>query len=154
MPSIRFVTQKPPTTFSAPKNTATKPPALMMGLLLAASVIMPPTRMTPWIAFVALMSGVCSRFGTREINSHPRKAATTKIASCASNSCTLTGLAVCGVAGLRPALRSLQRLAGRRLADLAFVRYAGPVHDLVLEVELEMEILLDRKSTRLNSSHA
>ena len=94
MPSIRFVTQKPPTTFSAPKKTATKPIPLIIGLPLAASVIIPPTRMTPWIAFVALMSGVCSRLGTREINSHPRKAATTKIASCASNSCTLTGLAL------------------------------------------------------------
>src|SRR3712207_6161669 len=132
MPSIRFVTQKPPTTLRAPKNTAATPTAPMTGLVLEASVIMPPTRMTPWIAFVALMSGVCSRFGTREINSHPRKAARTKIASCASNSCTLAGLAV-----LRPALRSLQRLAGRRLADLASVRYARLRDDLVLEVELE-----------------
>ncbi len=138
MPSIRFVTQKPPTTLSAPKNTATKPTALIMGLLLAASVIMPPTRMTPWIAFVALMSGVCSRLGTREINSHPRKAATTKIASCVSSSCMLAGLAFPRRAGLG----LLQRLADCFLADLAAVRYAGLRGDLVLEVELEVEVLL------------
>src|SRR3712207_3716746 len=112
----------------------------MMGLPLAASVIMPPTRMTPWIAFVALMSGVCSRLGTREINSQPRKAATTRIASCASNSCTLDGLAILWVAGLRPALR--QRLPGRSLADLTPVSYARLRDDLVLEVELEVEVLL------------
>src|SRR3712207_885322 len=136
MPSIRLVTQKPPTTLSAPKNTATKPTALITGLPLAASVIMPPTRMTPWIAFVALMSGVCNRLGTREINSHPRKAATTKIASCASSCCTLTGLAFPGGSGF------LQRLADRFLADLATVRYAGLRGDLILEVELEVEVLL------------
>ena len=123
MPSIRLVTQNPPTTLSAPKNTATKPTAWIMGLVLAASVIMPPTRMTPWMALVALMSGVCSRFGTREINSHPRKAATTKIASCASNSCTLAGLALLpGGAGL---LRLFERLAGGLVADLTAVGYAG-----------------------------
>src|SRR3712207_3476526 len=136
MPSIRFVTQNPPTTLSAPKNTATKPTALMRALVLVASVIMPPTNMTPWIAFVALMSGVCSRFGTREINSHPRKAATMKIASCASNSCTLTGLAPLGGPGL------LQGLADRSLADLASVHYAGLRDDLILEVEPEVEVLL------------
>src|SRR3712207_5808138 len=133
MPSIRLVTQKPPTTLSAPKNTATKPTALITGLPLAASVIMPPTRMTPWIAFVALMSGVCNRLGTREINSHPRKAATTKIASCARSSCTLAGLAFPGGAGLG----LLQRFADRFLADLPAIRYAGLRGDLILEVELE-----------------
>jgi hypothetical protein len=127
MPSIRFVTQNPPTTLSAPKNTATKPTALITALPLVASVIIPPTNMMPWIAFVALMSGVCNRFGTREINSHPRKAASTKIASCVSNSCTLTGLALSGGAGLKG-------LADRRLADLAPVRYAGLRDDLILEV--------------------
>src|SRR3712207_6829894 len=136
MPSIRFVTQKPPTTFNAPKNTATKPTALMIALPLAASVIMPPTRMTPWMAFVALMSGVCSRFGTREISSHPRKAATTKIASCASSSCMLTGLAFVGGPSLS------QRLADRLLADLTVVRYAGCRGDLILEVELEVDNFL------------
>src|SRR3712207_1392476 len=129
MPSIRFVTQNPPTTLSAPKNTATKPTALITALPLVASVIMPPTNMTPWIAFVALMSGVCSRFGTREINSHPRKAATTKIASCVSNSCTLTGPALPGGAGL-----GLKGLADLCLADLAAVHYAGRRDDLILEV--------------------
>src|SRR3712207_1291184 len=142
MPSIRLVTQKPPTTLSAPKNTATKPTALIAGLPLAASVIMPPTRMTPWIAFVALMSGVCNRLGTREINSHPRKAATTKIASCASSSCMLVGPALVGIVGLRPALCFFERLADRPLADLTVVRYADLRGDLILEVELEVEVLL------------
>lgn len=88
MPSIRFVTQNPPTTFSAPKKTARKPTALIAKPASEASVIMPPTSMTPCMAFVALISGVCSRFGTREISSNPRNAAMMKTASCASSSCT------------------------------------------------------------------
>ena len=87
MPSIRFVTQKPPTTFIAPKNTATKPTTFIAKEPSEASVIMPPTRITPWMALVALMSGVCNRFGTREISSNPRNAAMIKMARCASSSC-------------------------------------------------------------------
>ena len=86
MPSIRFVTQKPPTTFAAPKTTATNPTAIMMGSVASASVIMPPTRITPWMALVALMSGVWSRFGTLEICSYPKNAAMIRMASCERSS--------------------------------------------------------------------
>ena len=40
----------------------------------------------PWIAFVALISGVCSVFGTFEITSKPTNAASTRIASSVSRS--------------------------------------------------------------------
>ena len=87
MPSIRFVTQKPPTTFIAPKTTAVRPTTVVKVSLAEASAMIAPTRTMPCMAFVALMSGVCSKFGTREINSNPRKAAMTKMATCASSSC-------------------------------------------------------------------
>ncbi len=61
MPSIRFVTQKPPTTFIAPKTTAIRPTAVVKRSLAAASAMIAPTSTTPWMALVALMSGVCKQ---------------------------------------------------------------------------------------------
>ena len=48
--------------------------------------ISPPSTTMPWIAFVPLISGVCSVFGTFEITSKPTNAARTRIASSVSRS--------------------------------------------------------------------
>jgi hypothetical protein len=78
--SILFVTQKPPTTFIAPKTTAIRPTVVVKESLAEAREMTAPTSTMPCMAFVALMSGVCRRLGTREINSNPRNAATTRMA--------------------------------------------------------------------------
>ena len=51
---------------------------------------MAPTITIPWIAFVPDMSGVCSRGGTFEITSKPRKIASTRIVSSIRNEGSLT----------------------------------------------------------------
>src|SRR5215217_7444959 len=73
------------------------------------------------MAFVPLISGVCSVFGTFEITSKPTKAASTRIASSVS--------------------RSIRHLPGARVDDLAVARDAGAGDHLVLEVQLERAVL-------------
>ena len=55
----------------------------------------------PWIAFVPLISGVCSVFGTFEMTSKPTNAASTRIASSVSRSTAQTTFSVAHDAGAR-----------------------------------------------------
>ena len=76
--SIRSVTTKPPTTFSVASTTATKPRTICVVPFAVPSTVIAPTRMTPWMAFVPDMSGVCRMLGTFEMTSKPTKEARTK----------------------------------------------------------------------------
>ena len=113
MPSIRFVTQKPPTTFIAPKMTAIMPTVVVKPSEAEASAMIAPTSTIPCIAFVALMSGVWSRFGTREINSNPRNAEMTKIANWA-RSCEVIRPPVALLWSARGGSRPRSRCRSRR----------------------------------------
>src|SRR6185503_6170219 len=79
MRSMRSVTRKPPTTFTAPRKTAMNPTTLASVPSAAPSTSIAPTRTIPWIAFVPDMSGVWRMTGTLEMSSKPRKIASTKI---------------------------------------------------------------------------
>jgi hypothetical protein len=137
MLSILFVTQKPPTTFIAPKTTAIRPTIVVKESLAAAREMTAPTSTMPCMAFVALIRGVWRRLGTREINSNPRNAATTKIASWASSTPTSAPL-FRGLLGFlfRRFLRLRKCFSGGLVPDLTLVRDAGRVDDLILEVEV------------------
>ena len=67
---MRSVTRKPPTTLMAPKPTAIAPSTFASVLAPSAPATMiAPTMTMPWMAFVPLISGVCSIAGTFEITS-------------------------------------------------------------------------------------
>ena len=78
----------------------------------------------PWIAFVPLISGVCSVFGTFEMTSKPTKAASTRIASSVSRSIR------CPHGCFAPSCT----ISPSRVTQ-------APCDDLVLEVELERAVL-------------
>ena len=81
MCSIRSVTRNPPTTFDAPNATPIVPSTVVTVPLSDPATRMAPTMTTPWMAFVPLMSGVCSVVGTFEMSSIPTNAASTKTVS-------------------------------------------------------------------------
>ena len=81
MCSIRSVTRKPPTTFDAPNATPIVPSTVVTVPWSDPATRMAPTMTTPWMAFVPLMSGVCSVVGTFEMTSIPTNAASTNTVS-------------------------------------------------------------------------
>src|SRR5205823_1120185 len=85
--SIRSVTTKPPTTFAEPSTTARKPTTQPKAPLCGEPrTAIAPTTTIPWIALVPDISGVCSRVGTFEITSKPRKIASTRIVTSKTSS--------------------------------------------------------------------
>ncbi len=60
-------------------TTATNPIASWSGPWAAAMITMAPTRITPWMALLPDIRGVCRMVGTLEMTSKPRKTASTKI---------------------------------------------------------------------------
>src|SRR5919198_417396 len=85
--SIRSVTTKPPTTFAEARTTATSPMIVVtVSLWPRPATSIAPTITIPWIAFVPDISGVCSRGGTFEITSKPRKIASTRIVTSKTSS--------------------------------------------------------------------
>ena len=85
----------------------------------------------PWIAFVWLISGVCSVVGTFEITAKPTKAASTKMTSSVTRSIS-SSLGACGPC--RPFV-----------LDLALVREAGAGDDLVVEVQAQVALLVEQQ---------
>ena len=86
MPSIRSVTMNPPTMLIAPKAIAMNPIRFSRKPSAKPATISPPSITIPWIAFVWLISGVCSVVGTFEITAKPTKAASTKMVSSVTTS--------------------------------------------------------------------
>ena len=86
IPSIRSVTRKPPITLIVPKAIAITSSVFSSTPLASPITISPPSSTMPWIAFVPLISGVCSVLGTLEMTSKPTKAASTRMASSVSRS--------------------------------------------------------------------
>ena len=86
IPSIRSVTRKPPTTLIVPKAIAITSSRSLRKPSAGPISSRPPSTTMPWIAFVPLISGVCSVFGTFEMTSKPTNAASTRIASSVSRS--------------------------------------------------------------------
>ncbi len=81
IPSMRSVTRKPPITLIVPKAIAITSSTLSRKPSAGPISSRPPSTTMPWIAFVPLISGVCSVFGTFEMTSKPTNAASTRIAS-------------------------------------------------------------------------
>src|SRR4051794_35375439 len=80
MPSMRSVTRKPPTTLIVPNAIAITSSRSLRKPSAGPISSSPPSTTMPWIAFVPLISGVCSVFGTFEITSKPTNAARTRMA--------------------------------------------------------------------------
>ena len=77
---MRSVTTKPPTTFADASTTATNPTIVVsVSLSPSPATSIAPTITIPWIALVPDIKGVCSKVGTLEITSKPRKTASTRI---------------------------------------------------------------------------
>src|SRR4051794_2268138 len=121
MPSIRSVTRKPPTTLIVPNAiamTSRMSPTTPWTLPISSR---PPSTTMPWMAFVPLISGVCSVFGTLEMTSKPTNAASTRIAISVR--------------------RSIRHLLCPRVHDLAVARDAGAGDHLVVEVQRQRLVL-------------
>ena len=73
------MTRKPPTTLIVPKAIAITRIVLFRTPSASPMTRMPPSTTMPWMALVALISGVCSEFGTFEMTSKPTNAASTRI---------------------------------------------------------------------------
>jgi hypothetical protein len=79
--SIRSVTATPPTMLRVARITATRARVTSSAPCASLAMIIAPTRITPWIALLPDMSGVCRMLGTLEITSKPTNADNTKIIS-------------------------------------------------------------------------
>jgi hypothetical protein len=80
--NILSVRAYPPTILTVAKTTAKSPIANTTGSVFGAmepTTIIAPTRLMPEMALVADISGVCSKWGTLEISSTPRKVVNDKI---------------------------------------------------------------------------
>jgi hypothetical protein len=79
MPSIRWVTRKPPTTLMVAKTMEAKPRIVVSVECWAPAARIAPTRVIPLMAFEPDISGVWRVGGTLVITSNPTKMASTKI---------------------------------------------------------------------------
>ena len=94
--SIRSVTTKPPTMFTAASTIATSPTATATVLSVVPVTRIAPSRMIPWIALAPDISGVCSVEDTLEITSMPTNTLSTKIVSQTMGSLTAAVLGLDG----------------------------------------------------------
>jgi hypothetical protein len=89
MPSIRFVTRKPPTTLMVAKAMATTPKMVERVRSSLPAAISAPTMVMPEMALEPDMRGVWSSGGTFEITSKPTKRASTRMVRATAGSSSI-----------------------------------------------------------------
>jgi hypothetical protein len=76
--NILPVTRKPPTTFTIARTMATRARDLLEVVMAAAAAVRAPKTVTPEIALVPDINGVCSKEGTLVIAQYPIRPESTK----------------------------------------------------------------------------